>query len=313
MTGKQLKEEILSKKSLLKKGRNWIADKYGISTDVVNKVLNELKDEAKAYRIGIPKKEKISEFIKEIKKRNPNVDFSHPAEDVIKKVNYKPNKKLDPNNVLIVGDLHAPFTLDGYLEFNLDLQKKYNAGTVVFIGDVVDGCAWNFHSHNVDGMSVKDELIAAIKTLEQWYKAFPTATLTLGNHDLLISRKAREFGLSQLFIRYFGDIIKAPKTWNFVDSIKIDDVLYMHGSIGNAIKRAKEIRHSLVMGHLHTEAFVQWSVSEIDAIFGLQVGCGIDRHKYAFEYAQPMPKKPIISSGLVLDKGKLPLIELMKL
>lgn len=135
----------------------------------------------------------------------------------------------------------------------------------------------------------------------------------LGNHDLLISRKAKEYGLSQIFLKYFGDIIEAPKEWEFKHELYKDGVLYIHGSTGNAISRAKEIRHSVAQGHLHSEAFVQWSVSEIDSIFGLQVGAGLDRHQYAFEYAKTMPKKPIISSAVILNKGRLPILELMKL
>ena len=45
----------------------------------------------------------------------------------------------------------------------------------------------------------------------------------------------------------------------------------------------------------------------------MNVGCGIDRTAYAFEYGKAMTKKPIIGSGLVLDNGRLPIIELIDL
>lgn len=217
------------------------------------------------------------------------------------------------NNILVIGDLHEPFCLDEYLKFNINLQKKYNCNEVIFIGDVIDGHAWNYHEHNPDGKSPGDELTWSIKRLQRWYNAFPEATVLFGNHDLLVSRKAKTAGLSQRFIREFGDIIEAPKTWNFkLDYIK-DNVLYTHGDIGNAIKRARDSRISTVQGHLHSQSFIEYSVSIKDKIFGMNVGCGIDRMAYAFEYGKALTKKPIIGSGLVLDNGRLPIIELVDL
>lgn len=310
-----VKNEILSKKSLLKKGRHWLSEKYDIDVDIVSEILYDLKDEAKKYRSQMPTritgKKVVEKFYDKIKESNSVIlPSTYPEAKVVTK---KTKQDADPNNVLIIGDLHAPFILDGYLDFNIELQRKYNCGTIIFIGDIIDGHSWSFHEHNVDGLSVRNELDAAISQLKPWYKAFPNATILFGNHDLLISRKASAYGLSQVFLRHFGDIVEAPKTWNFVHELYLNNVLYIHGSQGNAIDRAKDMRYSLVQGHLHSQAFVQWSVSEIDSIFGLQIGCGIDRKAYAFEYAKDMPKKPIISSGIVLESGRLPIIELMAL
>ena len=58
---------------------------------------------------------------------------------------------------------------------------------------------------------------------------------------------------------------------------------------------------------------MEWSVSEIDKIFGLQVGCGIDRKAYAFSYGKDFAKKPVIGSGLVLENGRLRVVKLMDL
>lgn len=316
MTKEQLKKEILTKRSLLKKGVTWLSDKYACDPKIVKDVLAGLKNEAKEYRTKIPTritgKRVVERFYDKIKDSNPEMveEYEEPVEQPL---NRKVIKNANPDNVLFIGDLHAPFILDGYLEFNMDLQKKYDCGTVIFAGDLIDSHSWSFHEHNVDGMSVRDELKAAITQLKSWYKAFPNATSLFGNHDLLISRKASAYGLSQIFLKYFGDIIEAPKTWSFLHELYRDKVLYIHGSQGNAITRATSIRHSVAQGHLHSETFTQWSVSEIDSIFGLQVGCGLDRKAYAFEYAKDMVRKPVISSGVILNKGSLPIVELMKL
>lgn len=225
----------------------------------------------------------------------------------------KDKKVYNKDNVIFIADLHAPHILDGYLEWCKELQIKYDCGTVIFSGDIVDGGAWNYHEKNVDLPNVKDELFAAKKQLKKVFEMFPEAVSLMGNHDLLISRKMKTAGLSQSFMKDFGDILEAPKTWKFVHEYKKDGVLYKHGAVGDAFKAATESRMSTCQGHFHAKSFVQWSVSEKDAIFGLQVGGGFDRDQMAFDYAKPFHKKPIISCGLILDKGLTPIVKIMPL
>jgi hypothetical protein len=230
----------------------------------------------------------------------------------VKKVVNK-TSKYDVDNVLFIPDLHAPFIKDGFLEFCKDQRDKYNCGTIIFAGDIVDGHAWSYHEHDPDGLSVGDELDSAKKQLQSWYTEFPEAIVLMGNHDLLIQRKAKTIGLSKQFIKGFGEVLEAPKTWNFkLEHIK-DNVLYKHGSIGDAFKVAKSSRMSTCQGHFHSKTFVQWSVSEKDAIFGLQVGWGADRHQYAFDYGKSFTEKPILSCGIILDKGLTPIVKMMPL
>jgi len=221
--------------------------------------------------------------------------------------------KLDPNNVIFLPDLHAPFIRKGVLEWVKEQQIKYNCGTVIFAGDVIDGHAWSYHEHDPDGLSVGDELAAAKMQLKPWFKAFPEAIVLMGNHDLLIQRKAKTIGLSKHFIKGFGEVIGAPSSWKFMLEYTKDNVLYKHGNAGDAFKVAKESRISTCQGHFHAKTFVQWSVSEKDAIFGLQVGWAADRHAYAFDYGKPFANKPIISCGIILDRGLTPIVKLMPL
>lgn len=221
--------------------------------------------------------------------------------------------QLSPSNVLTIGDLHEPWSLDEYLDFCKETQVKYKCGKVVFMGDVIDGHSWSYHEKDVDGMSVRHEVDSAVARLHRYYEKFPEATCLLGNHDLLIQRKARTYGLSKKFIKDLSEVLEAPSMWNFVNEYVKDDVRYIHGSVGDAIKIAKSSRMSTVQGHYHTKAYIEWTVSQKDALFGMQVGCGVNHSKYAFEYSRTVPSKPIISCGVVLNSGKLPIIELMPL
>ncbi len=251
---------------------------------------------------GVKQEINIKKIVQELRKEQPSRNIY---------INKK--SQLDPNNVIFLPDLHSPFIKEGVLEFCKEEQLRYNCGTVIFAGDIIDGHGWSYHEHDPDGYSVGDEIALAREQLIPWYRAFPNAKVCLGNHDLLIQRKARTIGLSKHFIRDFGDVVGAPKSWEFGLEYFKDDVLYKHGNVGDAFKVAKESRISTCQGHFHAKTFVQWSVSEKDSIFGMQVGWGADRHVYAFDYGKAFSNKPIISLGLVLDRGRTPIVKLMPL
>ena len=61
------------------------------------------------------------------------------------------------NKVLAIGDLHEPFCLDGFLDFNKSLKPR-GPKEIVFIGDIVDNHYSSYHEADPDGMSAGDEL-----------------------------------------------------------------------------------------------------------------------------------------------------------
>lgn len=213
-------------------------------------------------------------------------------------------------NVLVIGDLHEPFCLDGYLEHCLKTYKEYKCDEVVFIGDIIDNHASSYHESDPDGHSAGEELKLAIARIHQWYKAFPKATVIIGNHDRIIMRKAHSSGLSKMWVKDYAEVLGVPE-WNFTESIEIDDVLYIHGEGGTARNRVKSDLQSIVQGHLHTQCYTEWYVGAKFKIFGMQVGCGVDHKSYAMAYAKEN-KKPAIACGVVL-KGKTPINIMMEL
>ena len=215
------------------------------------------------------------------------------------------------SNVLVVGDLHSPFIKKGYLSFCKSIYKKYKCNEVVFIGDVIDNHYSSFWTADPDGYSAGEELDRAIDMLGGWYKAFPIATVTLGNHDLRIARKMLEAGLSKRWMKSYANVLETP-LWKFVDSYELNDVLYTHGGTGKAAIRAKRDLISTVQGHYHTEASIMYHVGLKFKIFGMQVGSGFDEKSYAGSYGKHHPKSAI-SCGVILDNGKLPIIEMMEL
>lgn len=214
------------------------------------------------------------------------------------------------NRVLIIGDLHEPFCLDEYLQHCIDTYENYNCNKVVFIGDVIDNHYSSYHESDPDGYGAGEELERAIDRLKRWYKAFPEAHVTIGNHDRLIRRKAFSGGIPKAWIKEYSEVLNTPN-WKFVDRVVIDNVQYIHGESGKAIKKAKDDMMSTAQGHRHTELGVEYSVGVNFKVFGLSVGCGINHETYAMAYGKNF-KKPAIGCGVVFD-GKIGLAVPMEL
>lgn len=206
------------------------------------------------------------------------------------------------DRVLVIGDLHEPFCLDSYLKHCVKTYKDYNCNKVVFIGDVIDNHYTSYHEPDPDGYGAGEELERAVDRLARWYKAFPKASVCIGNHDRLIRRKAFSGGIPKAWIKEYSEVLRTPG-WTFSERFVIDNVQYIHGESGRAIKKAKDDMMSTVQGHRHTELFVEYAVGSNFKVFGLAVGCGIDHTSYAMAYGKNF-KKPAIGCGVVFN-GKL--------
>jgi metallophosphoesterase superfamily enzyme len=219
------------------------------------------------------------------------------------------NKKV--NRVLVIGDLHEPFCLDGYLEHCKNIYDKYNCNKVVFIGDVIDNHYSSYHEQDPDGMGGGVELEFAINKLSKWVKTFPKAHVLIGNHDRIIARKAFSSGIPKRWIRSYNEVLEAPQ-WKFVESLELDNVLYQHGEGGTAKTKMRKELISTVQGHLHTQGYIDYQVGRNYKIFGMQTGCGIDKDSYAMAYGKNFGK-PFIACSVVLADGHHPILEPMKL
>lgn len=314
MSLEEIKEFLRKHPGYSKEGSNRLARKLNSNENLCYQALGEIRKEFKNkhnegsinIRVALDHEFKSSQDV-----------FKNSFFDVSRGFNYEKKaieifkKTLEvKKNVLVIGDLHLPFTLDGYLEHCIETYYKHNCNEVVFIGDIIDNHASSYHETDPDGYSAGQELKLAIQQVKKWYQAFPKATVIIGNHDRLIMRKAYSSGLSKLWIKDYAEVLGAPG-WNFTESIEIDDVLYIHGEGGVARTRARRDLCSIVQGHLHTQASVDWIVGKNFKIFACQTGCGIDAKAYAMVYAKEFAK-PAIGCAVILN-GKTVFNEMMDL
>ena len=223
----------------------------------------------------------------------------------------KKMRETKTRNVLVIGDLHEPFCLDGYLQFCIDKYYEYSCTEVVFIGDIIDNHFSSYHETSADGMGGADELEFAIKRIARWRNAFPLATVVIGNHDRIIMRKAQTSAIPSKWIKSYKEVLEVPN-WNFVERYEQDDVQYIHGEGGTARTKCRADMMNTVQGHLHTQAYTEHYVGKKFRVYGTQVGCGINHKAYAMAYAK-YGKRPAVGCAVILNNGQTPLNLLMPL
>ena len=224
---------------------------------------------------------------------------------------------IDSGNVLVLSDLHLPFEHRNALSFVCKVRDKYKCDVIIGIGDFFDFHAINFHEHNPDGYSSGQELDEATIKVQKWIKEFPSIYQIEGNHGALPFRRAKSHGLSRRLMKSYNEVFGLPDEWIWSDWYEKDGVRYEHGDGRGGryayVNWAADNMQSTVTGHFHSTAGISYGASNKQLYFGMGVGCLIDRHSYAMEYGKKNARKPILSCGVVLDNGRLPILETMDL
>lgn len=211
--------------------------------------------------------------------------------------------------VLVIGDLHEPFTREGYREHCIKIYEKWQCNEVVFIGDIIDNHFSSFHDTDPDGHSAAAEFELAKTNLDLWHDAFPVAKVCIGNHDSIPDRKGFRAGLSKRWIKSIDEVLNF-EGWTYADYFEIDSVQYVHGIGRKARQRGQKDLISIVQGHYHSESYTEHYVGKKAHIWVMQIGCGIDDNAYAMAYGKHFNKSHI-NCGVVLDNGNVPILEYM--
>lgn len=217
------------------------------------------------------------------------------------------------SRVLVIGDLHCPADHKDYLRFCRAIHKKYRCDKVIFIGDILDSESISAHDKNPDLPSAGQEYKDTLKHVKEWYKAFPDASVCIGNHDDRVQRKMFKNGIPSFYLKSFKELYNTP-TWDWVYSTEIDGIFYYHGDGGSSglpsFHAAKSRLQSVVCGHHHSIAGIQWIKGPKTMYFGMNVGSGVDIDHHTFLYTKPHLKKAILGCGIIINGN--PYLEVMK-
>ena len=119
----------------------------------------------------------------------------------------------------------------------------------------------------------------------------------LNKDERIIMRKAFDSQIPARWIKDYNQVLGT--NWDWVDRVVYDGVQYVHGEGGTARTKSKNDMMSTAQGHIHTQAYTEWSVGRNFKVFGMQVGCGVDSSSYAAAYAKNF-KKQAIGCGVVI-------------
>ncbi|AZF94548.1 metallo-phosphoesterase [Pectobacterium phage Khlen] len=212
------------------------------------------------------------------------------------------------HRILVVGDLHAPYTHPDAISFLRHVRNSYAPDMVVQVGDETDGHAISFHDSDPNLDSAGVELEKAKLVLEEVHELFPNLLVCDSNHGSLIYRRAKAHGLPVQFIKKYRDILfpeHGAPGWSWADawvlSTPLGPVRFQHQVSGDFMLNASHERTSLVLGHEHGRFEVHYAASSTALYFGAYAGCLIDKDSMTFAYGKLHRKKPILGCMVITD------------
>lgn len=209
----------------------------------------------------------------------------------------------NPDNILVIGDTHIPHQHPHYLDFLVGLQRKWNCGKVIHIGDIVDFTSTTFHDVNPELPSPAYEFEYAKAEIAKWKQAFPNLVVTIGNHDRRVTRKMVGNQIQRMWQKSFNDVFETD--WTFVPEYYYNGIYFCHGEGATARLTALQKQASTVQGHRHSETYIDYPAK---GLFAVQCPLGVNRESLAFEYAKVDPKEWTLGATIILNNST-PIIE----
>jgi hypothetical protein len=215
-------------------------------------------------------------------------------------------KDHDNSRILVISDMHLPYSVKGLVPFLQGLKDKYSPTRVICIGDEIDYHANSFHDSDPDLMSAGYELRKSLETIELLHEMFPRMNLLESNHGSMIHRKAKHHGIPRHHIKSYNEVLGVGDGWSWHEDMTLimpdgKPVYFHHGKTADGIKLSQTMGMSCVQGHHHNEFSTRYWANSLGLYFSLQVGCLIDNDSYAFAYNNVNLKKPIIGSALICE------------
>jgi hypothetical protein len=220
------------------------------------------------------------------------------------------------DNVIFISDTHSPYQHKDTLKFLEAIKWEYDIKIAKHVGDVVDNHFSSFHPIEYGTLSAKDEHLQAKKFVQALHELFPIMTISLGNHCIMSSRKAKMADIPLDHLKSYNDMYEIDG-WKWVDKdyFKVDkynNCLMVHAMSKGTLNNAKTHSHHSVQGHYHGTFGIEYFADTEVLRWSMTVGCLIDTDNPAFNYSRGYTNnKPIIGCGLLIDN--LPVLQPMQL
>lgn len=209
------------------------------------------------------------------------------------------------SRLLVITDLHAPRHHPQALPFLTAIAKELAPDKVVDAGDETDFAGLSFHDHDPDLPGPSDELKMVRAFMGELAALFPVMDLATSNHGSLPYRRALAAGIPQEIIKSYNEILQVPKTWRWLPHVtvqtKTGPVHIEHGEKATARLRSRHLGMSVVQGHRHPEAYVEWWDNSLRPLFAVQGGCLINNQDRGFLYNKQNQRHPVLSVAAVID------------
>lgn len=221
-------------------------------------------------------------------------------------------------NYLIISDAHLPFEHHRALKFCKELKADFNipSENIYNVGDFDDQIWASNYDKNPNGDYTANQEIKIVQDkIKEWASIFPKMKMCKSNHTSRYYKRAFEAELPSQILRNIEEILQYPKGWVTQETFTIIAshmpfvIQHGEGFSGAMGHREAAILNgvSTVIGHLHSNAGVNFIRTAQQEIWGMNVGCLVDNASYAFEYGRHSKFKPTVGCGVVLDGGKIPM------
>lgn len=217
------------------------------------------------------------------------------------------------SRTLIISDMHCPYHHPDAFAFLKALYEEWELDSVKCVGDLIDNHTTSFHPTEYGALSPQDEHYATKDALQELESMFPEMIISLGNHDIMNKRKAKDAGIILDAFKNYNELYELKGGWEWVDRH-----LYTMGNgkqcllthvVSSSLKNnAEKFSHCSIQGHLHGVLGVEYYADIEQLRWSMGVGCLVNNEMPAFKYAKgSVLRKAIIGCGVELDGTPIPI------
>lgn len=210
--------------------------------------------------------------------------------------------------VLIISDLHIPYSVKGYYNFLKAVNNQFKPGIIINIGDELDYHAMSFHDSDNELFSSSHELDRAIIEIQEGlHKLFPKMYLLESNHGSMILRRAKHHGIPIRTLKPLHELYETP-LWSWHESILLETrqgLMYLcHGKSGSYGRLVKEVGVSCIQGHFHGKFEITYHRGALNTRYSMFVGCLVDVESMAMAYGRNNTVQPVLGVGAIKAGGQ---------